>query len=775
MCLLDEGSQEGACGSGSSQENEQQPLESGHQGMGDSDGVPHTSMAACVPAPMQLNQQLGPLATAEAGECSPVYSPHHCRSMKLLLAQEERNEEESGHGEPATQGESERGLSGEGHSAAAASGLVDDDMNKDGGGARAGQESEQQPNEPIPGGMDGETVQSVPRQVPRRRLHHRFTQWQLEELERIFQTNCFFSIEARSQEDRGTSGGEQNEGQPWEPFCEVMGVAENVQPVSVLVRQRCFHYKFTQWQLQELERFFQQSHYISAEVRTHSCQERSRAPGYIKPGRHIHRADVRRSNPGHFHDHTASTHGSGQTGIPKASLAQTPELPLGCKQKRRGGGSTIVPKKIREGGESAQDSNHIQGKGQPGHDGWNPPSQSKIPEAPGGQAEAKDQAAPSRTAGLSDAHLSQGQGGLGKTSEGKCAGEKESSEDKSSSLHSDEDLDMAIKDLLRSKRRFKKRCREPRAVCKKVRFGATETRCGEKLSSLPGDWKDHGQQALRSCLFKCRGDNKDSPGRSPVSIFSSAAKRAKLGGTGGEDASPALLPRKKSPEGTPPTKDTGVSGCPSSASSPLSEDSSVDSDDSIELGIRKFLSEKAKESVCSSEPQGGPAKPEMPCRKELTTGLQPGVCTQSQKARGTPQLAEGRRGTERSQTQAASLLSQTGKGTLRAEQDTCLPTALGRSQPALPRNTSRNNSTKVFLQSRKSASINKEQSPRGTQTAVAESIFGSAMRLSVIFQSSMVQRDSEQMLSVPTSKAPNLQMISFQPPLKATVLYPVHF
>uniref|UniRef100_A0A8C2M910 Protein phosphatase 1 regulatory subunit 26 N-terminal domain-containing protein n=1 Tax=Cricetulus griseus TaxID=10029 RepID=A0A8C2M910_CRIGR len=408
---------------------------------------------------------------------------------------------------------------------------------------------------------------------------------------------------------------------------------------------------------------------------------------------------------------------SGQTGIPKASLAQTPELPLGCKQKRRGGGSTIVPKKIREGGESAQDSNHIQGKGQPGHDGWNPPSQSKIPEAPGGQAEAKDQAAPSRTAGLSDAHLSQGQGG-------KCAGEKESSEDKSSSLHSDEDLDMAIKDLLRSKRRFKKRCREPRAVCKKVRFGATETRCGEKLSSLPGDWKDHGQQALRSCLFKCRGDNKDSPGRSPVSIFSSAAKRAKLGGTGGEDASPALLPRKKSPEGTPPTKDTGVSGCPSSASSPLSEDSSVDSDDSIELGIRKFLSEKAKESVCSSEPQGGPAKPEMPCRKELTTGLQPGVCTQSQKARGTPQLAEGRRGTERSQTQAASLLSQTGKGTLRAEQDTCLPTALGRSQPALPRNTSRNNSTKVFLQSRKSASINKEQSPRGTQTAVAESIFG---------------------------------------------------
>ncbi|ERE71349.1 protein phosphatase 1 regulatory subunit 26 [Cricetulus griseus] len=414
---------------------------------------------------------------------------------------------------------------------------------------------------------------------------------------------------------------------------------------------------------------------------------------------------------------------SGQTGIPKASLAKTPELPLGCKRKRRGGGSTIVPKKIREGKESAQDSNHIQGKGQPGHDGWDPPSQSKLPEAPGGEAEAKDQAVPSRTAGLSDAHLSQGQGGLGKVSEGKCAGEKESSEDKSSSLDSDEDLDMAIKDLLRSKRRFKKRCREPRAVCKKVRFGTTETRCGEKLSSLPGDWKDHGQQALRSCLSKCRGDNTDSPGRSPVSIFSSVAERAKLGGTGGEDASPALLPRKKSPEGTPPAKDTGVSGRPS-ASSPLSEDSSVDSDDSIELEIRKFLAEKAKESVRSSEPQGGPAKPEMPCRKEPTPGLQPGVCTRSQKARATPHLAEGRRGTEKSRTQAASLLSQTGKGTSRAEQSTRLPTALGRSEPALPRNTSRNNSAKVSPPSRKSASIHKDQSPRGTQTAMAESIFG---------------------------------------------------
>nr|XP_021494557.1 protein phosphatase 1 regulatory subunit 26 [Meriones unguiculatus]XP_021494638.1 protein phosphatase 1 regulatory subunit 26 [Meriones unguiculatus]XP_021494722.1 protein phosphatase 1 regulatory subunit 26 [Meriones unguiculatus]XP_021494803.1 protein phosphatase 1 regulatory subunit 26 [Meriones unguiculatus] len=410
---------------------------------------------------------------------------------------------------------------------------------------------------------------------------------------------------------------------------------------------------------------------------------------------------------------------SGQPGIPKAPLAKTPDLPLGCKRKRRNGGNTMVTKKIREG--SARDSDHIQGKVQPGHDGWDPLSPSKVTEAPGGEAEAKDQPVTSRTVGLSDTQLSQGHGGLGKASEGKSAIEKESSEDKSSSLDSDEDLDMAIKDLLRSKRKFKKRCREPRAACKKVRFGTTETRGGEKLSSLPGDWKDQGQHALRSCLPKCRGDGKDSPGRSPVSISGRVAERVKLGGMGAEDAAPALLPRRKSPEETPTSKDTVSSSHPPSASVPLSEDSSVDSDDSIELEIRKFLAEKAKESVRSSEPQGVPAKPEMPCRKEPTPSLQPGVCTRSQKARGTPQLAEGRRGPERARTQAANLLSQTGRVPPRAEQATRLPTALGRSEPALPKNTSRNSCAKASPPNRKSASVHKDQ--LGTQTAVAESVF----------------------------------------------------
>ncbi|KAL6085730.1 hypothetical protein STEG23_032149 [Scotinomys teguina] len=110
--------------------------------------------------------------------------------MKVLQAEEGRNEKESGQCEPgwrtaAAEGEREKELSGESHTAAGAVGLIDDNMNKEGGGAGGYQESEQQPKEPIPGGVEGERVQSVPRQVPSLPLRHRFTRWQPEELELI--------------------------------------------------------------------------------------------------------------------------------------------------------------------------------------------------------------------------------------------------------------------------------------------------------------------------------------------------------------------------------------------------------------------------------------------------------------------------------------------------------------------------------------------------------------------------------------------------------------
>ncbi|XP_041909959.1 homeobox protein Mix.1-like [Arvicola amphibius] len=72
--------------------------------------------------------------------------------------------------------------------------------NKEDGATNGDQGSEQQPKELIPDRVGGKRLpSSVPWQVPRRRLRHRFTQWQLEELERIFQANGSLGIKARKQ------------------------------------------------------------------------------------------------------------------------------------------------------------------------------------------------------------------------------------------------------------------------------------------------------------------------------------------------------------------------------------------------------------------------------------------------------------------------------------------------------------------------------------------------------------------------------------------------
>lgn len=131
---------------------------------------------------------------------------------KALPAEDGRNEEESEQGQPAwgaiaAEPERERELNDESHSAAGTSGPVDDDKNKKDGDTKGDQGSEQQPQELIPDPAEGERVPSVPipdvgervqsMPRPRRRLRHRFTQWQLEELERIFQANGSLGVKAR--------------------------------------------------------------------------------------------------------------------------------------------------------------------------------------------------------------------------------------------------------------------------------------------------------------------------------------------------------------------------------------------------------------------------------------------------------------------------------------------------------------------------------------------------------------------------------------------------
>lgn len=120
-----------------------------------------------------------------------------------MPAEEGRHEEDSGQGESALGATAARGrgkgeLKGESPAAAGTAGLVEEDRNKEDGGTNGGEKNEQGARELIPENAEGESVQAAePRQVPRRRWRHRFTQWQLDELERIFRTNCFISLEAR--------------------------------------------------------------------------------------------------------------------------------------------------------------------------------------------------------------------------------------------------------------------------------------------------------------------------------------------------------------------------------------------------------------------------------------------------------------------------------------------------------------------------------------------------------------------------------------------------
>ena len=119
-----------------------------------------------------------------------------------------------------------------------------------------------------------------------------------------------------------------------------------------------------------------------------------------------------------------------------------------------------TPKNMREvGKEGGQDADHSQGRAGPGHEGRDLPIQGTASEAsgwegaarvgpfhPGQASEAPGGEGAARVPG--DTRMSQGQG---KTDEARHLDKKKSSEDKSSSLDSDKDLDTAIMDLLRSK------------------------------------------------------------------------------------------------------------------------------------------------------------------------------------------------------------------------------------------------------------------------------------------------------------------------------------
>ncbi|XP_058015000.1 protein phosphatase 1 regulatory subunit 26 [Ahaetulla prasina] len=169
-------------------------------------------------------------------------------------------------------------------------------------------------------------------------------------------------------------------------------------------------------------------------------------------------------------------------------------------------------------------------------------------------------------------------------SRGKLGLQKYGADDKSSSFDSDEDLDTAIKDLLRSKRKLKKKSKDQRIHCKKKDpFGDAEMHIFYKNER---DNQSQTPTLLKKCLVRSRrdireGNIKKGPLRKPKSIIEfepECKKKYQTKLVSGAEIQQA--PKTRS--------------CLWAVTTLTDESSSIDSDDSIEEEIQKFLAEKAK-------------------------------------------------------------------------------------------------------------------------------------------------------------------------------------
>ncbi|KAM4696035.1 protein phosphatase 1 regulatory subunit 26 [Rhinophrynus dorsalis] len=168
--------------------------------------------------------------------------------------------------------------------------------------------------------------------------------------------------------------------------------------------------------------------------------------------------------------------------------------------------------------------------------------------------------------------------------------------DKSSSLDSDEDLDTAIKDLLRSKRKLKKRSKDPRPQCKKrVRFGETTAKPLEIFESTEQvDSHIKAPSLIRSCLLNSTNTKENSLKKVKSNVKRKEEKLGLIGNSNIVVPSPVNKDCELKTACASDKTGTNVKPC---AFSEAHDSSSVDSDDSIEQEIRKFLAERARESA----------------------------------------------------------------------------------------------------------------------------------------------------------------------------------
>ncbi|XP_035246493.1 protein phosphatase 1 regulatory subunit 26 isoform X2 [Anguilla anguilla] len=174
--------------------------------------------------------------------------------------------------------------------------------------------------------------------------------------------------------------------------------------------------------------------------------------------------------------------------------------------------------------------------------------------------------------------------------------------DKSSSLDSDEDLDAAIKDLLLTKKKVKRKTRDRKLKSKKcVQFGAVELCLVDELESekkkTVTDCKTFPSSKItKSCISK---SSKEAPkqntngGSIKPKLCKNSSEQLKADKQVKHSCQFEQIGQKKGHTDV----ELLSSGSHLGAAQVEHDSSSVDSDDSIEQEIRKFLAEKAKLSM----------------------------------------------------------------------------------------------------------------------------------------------------------------------------------
>ncbi|XP_051533283.1 protein phosphatase 1 regulatory subunit 26-like [Myxocyprinus asiaticus] len=198
--------------------------------------------------------------------------------------------------------------------------------------------------------------------------------------------------------------------------------------------------------------------------------------------------------------------------------------------------------------------------------------------------------------------------------------ERNDSSDKSSSLDSDEDLDAAIKDLLKTKKKVKKKVRDinARKGVRTLETSSLDTKhkpSKEKKSIPPA-------KAVKSCVLKGGKETlnvqakdkgfKSKTVKSKSEVQESLTRTDRVTGNGG-------ILNASTPDCDLPSSNPRADDVPD-------EDSSVDSDDSIEQEIRRFLAQRAKVVA----PTAASIKQEEDVGESLTSTAEFGVKSEHQ-------------------------------------------------------------------------------------------------------------------------------------------------